>query len=45
MAMVLTDPIMEEFVIVMSLFAVAGVTRREDFDCGRKRNVGFTMML
>lgn len=44
MPMVLIDPIVDEFVIVMSLFAVAGVTRSEDFDCGRKRNVGFTMM-
>ena len=45
MPMVLIEPIMEEFVIVMSFFAVAGVTRKEDFVCGRKRNVVSTMML
>jgi len=39
------DLIMDELVIVMSLFAVLGATRIEGFVCGQKRNVGFIMML
>lgn len=34
-----TDPIMDEFVIVMNLFVVPGVTRSVGFDCEPKRNV------
>lgn len=45
MLMGLTDPIMDEYVIEMNLFAVLGVTRSAGFVSGLKRNAEFTMML
>jgi hypothetical protein len=45
MAMDPTGQIMDEFVTVMSLFAVVNVIRNAGSDYGPKRSVRFTMML
>lgn len=38
-----TDPVMDEFLIVMSLFAVTSVKRKGGSDYGPKKSVEFTI--